>query len=147
MSVLQVWYQQDLMPFHEDMLAETEAREGKGAQFWHWHVRGLEHLNQYLTKVMKLGNHLGKKLGKKLDGDPRKASFGGVMVRNCPRALLPLEGVPQSLAEYFKSSCDHHYPAEQATGTIAQSCPATGTHSWLYCMRSRTPSTSPQRGG
>lgn len=79
------------MPFQTDILAETEEREGKGQQFWHWHVRGLEHLNHYLGQVMKLGNRLGRKLGKKLEGNPRKASFGGIMVSS-PLIPLPLGG-------------------------------------------------------
>ena len=82
MAVMQVWYQQDLVPIQTDILGETEEREGMGKQVWHWHVRGLEHLNHYLSQVMKLGNGLGKKLDKKLEGDPRKASFGGIMVRS-----------------------------------------------------------------
>ena len=86
--MLQVWYQFDLVPFHKDMLEETEALEGKGGAFWHWHVRGLEHMNHYFSQIMKLGNRLGKKLGKKLDGDPRKASFGGYMVSR-PSEPLP----------------------------------------------------------
>ena len=78
--MLQVWYQRELVPLHMDILEETKGLEGQGKHFWHWHVRGLEHLNHYLSQVMEVGNDLGRKLRKKLEGGPSKASFGGIMV-------------------------------------------------------------------
>ena len=79
-AALQVWYQQDIIGLRQDILGETKERESQGKLLWHWHVRGLEHLNDYLSHVMEVGNSLGKHLRKKLQGDPRKVSFGGIMV-------------------------------------------------------------------
>ena len=81
LHVLQVWYQRELVPLEMDILGDTKALEGKGKQFWQWHVRGLEYLNHYLSQVMEVGNELGRKLRKKMEGGPSKASFGGIMVR------------------------------------------------------------------
>jgi len=85
LHALQVWYQQDIVPLHSDILGDTRKTEGQGKSFWHWHVRGIEHMNRYLEQIMYTGNSMGKRLRKKLDGDPTKAFFGGVMVS---RALL-----------------------------------------------------------
>lgn len=65
----------------EDIYDETWRVEGTGEPFWHWHVRGVKHMNDYLEEVMHVGNSMGKKLTKKLEGDARKYFFGGVMVR------------------------------------------------------------------
>lgn len=78
--MLQVWFQQDIVPLEIDFMKETIVKEGQGKMFWHWNVRALESLNHYLNQVMFVGNRLGKKLRKKLEGDPRKLTFGGVMV-------------------------------------------------------------------
>ena len=121
-TVLQVWYQFDLVPVHKDMLEETEELEGKGSYFWHWHVRGLEHMNHYFSQVMKLGNRLGKKLGKKLDGDPRKASFGGYMV-GWPTAPLPVRKFCKTCS-LCPFSCDHHRDnAEQVNRGVDSGSP------------------------
>ena len=79
-NVVQVWFQQDIEAIPVDFMSETIIKEGQGKQFWHWTIQNLENLNHHLSRIMTVGNHLGKKLQKKLDGDPRKLSFGGVMV-------------------------------------------------------------------
>ena len=80
LDVVQVWFQQDIVALPIDFLKETIIKEGQGKPFWHWNVRGLEFLHHYLNQVMAVGNHLGKKLHKKLEGNPRNFTFGGSMV-------------------------------------------------------------------
>ena len=92
--MLQVWFQQDIVPQQIDILAETKARENQGRDYWHWHVRGVEHLNRYMTQLMEVGNPMGKKLHKKLEGDTSKATFGGYMVSS-PCLLAMNEGFRQ----------------------------------------------------
>lgn len=80
MSPPQVWFQQDILPVPIDFMTEAIVKEGQGKHFWVWSVRALDFLNHYLSQVMLVGNDVGMKLRKKLDGDPRKRSFGGIMV-------------------------------------------------------------------
>lgn len=85
---MQVWFQQDIVPLQIDFMEEAIIKEGQGKMFWVWNVRALEYLNHYLSQVMSVGNRLGKKLRKKLKGDPRKWTFGGVMVGS---SWIPLQ--------------------------------------------------------
>ena len=74
-DALQVWYQKDLVPVRKNILEETKAIENRGQANWQWHVRGAEHLISYLSQLMEVGNPIGMRLRKKLEGNPRTAAF------------------------------------------------------------------------
>lgn len=82
---MQVWYDRHIEIDHTDINKEVHAAVEKGEFYGNWHVPGMQHMHEYLQKVMKDNGRVGGRVHHKLKGDLRNNSFGaGKHVRHLP---------------------------------------------------------------